>query len=357
MRKHLLPGLLCALFAPDAAAEPHFAVREGLKCVACHVNPTGGGMRSAFGSLYGQMQLPAAPAETDAMARWADVTGGLLSVGADLRSDATFVDQPGSEGQSAFSNQEVRAYLAASVVPNRLLIYIDESLSPAALNQEAYARLWNGDWYLKAGRMYLPYGLRLQDDSAFIRRVPGINFASPDNGVEAGFESGPWSAQFAVSNGSGGGAEQDAGKQESLRAEYVRADWRAGASVNLNDSAAGQRRMGNLFAGLRTGAVAWLAEADYIVDDGFPTGERRLGAWLLEADWLAVRGHNLKLTGEYFDPDLDVAEDQQTRYSVVWEYTPMAFLQLRLGGRWSEGIPQNPLQNQRVALVELHAFF
>ncbi|MGH6960712.1 MAG: hypothetical protein ACREE7_09530 [Dongiaceae bacterium] len=357
MRKAFLLALLCLSGGvPDAAAEPYLAVREGLKCMACHVNPTGGGMRSEFGSLYGQAQLPATPADPDELARWAEFTRGPIGIGADLRSNVSYVDLPGSEGQSAFSN-ELRAYLSASVLPDRLLLYVDQRLTPAAVNQEAYVRLWNGDWYVKAGRMYLPYGLRLQDDSAFIRRVPGINFASPDDGVEFGLEREAWSMQFAASNGAGGGPEQDDGKQASLRLEYVQSGWRAGASANFNDSSTGQRRMGNLFAGLRTGAVAWLGEADYVVDDGFATGERRLLAGLLEADWHVVHGHNLKLTAEYFDPDLDVDEDQQTRHSLLWEYTPIPFLQLRLGSRWSEGIPQNPLQNQRQALIELHGFF
>lgn len=350
----LLLGLCCA---PPAAAEPYLAVREGFKCMMCHVNPTGGGMRTAYGSLYGQTQLPATAADTDTIARWAALASGPLMIGADLRANATYLDVPDSDGQSAFSNQDLRAYLAANLIPDRLLLYVDQSLTPNALNREGYARLWSGSWYLKAGRMYLPYGLRLQDDSAFIRRVPGINFATPDNGVEFGFEGGAWSTQFALSNGAGGGPEQDSGKQASLRVEYVQPGWRVGASANLNDSDAGQRRMANLFTGVRTGAVAWLAEGDYVVDDGFATGERTLLAGLLEANWHVRRGHNLKLAGEYFDPDADVPEDQQVRHSLLWEYTPVAFLQLRVGGRWSDGIPQNPLQNQRQALVELHAFF
>jgi len=357
MKKQLALGLLCLLGASPVAAEPYLATREGMKCMTCHVNPTGGGMRNAFGNLYGQTQLPATAADPDSIARWAELTRGPIAIGADLRTGASYVDVPDADGQSSFSNQELRGYLAATVLPDRLLLYVDQRLTPNALNQEAYARLWNGDWYLKAGRMYLPYGLRLQDDSAFIRRVPGITFDTPDNGVEVGFEGGPWSSQLAVSNGAGGAAEQDTGKQVSLRIEYVQSAWRAGVSANFNDADAGQRRMANVFAGLRTGAVAWLAEADYVVDDGFPTGERTLLAGLLEADWLVVRGHTLKLTGEYFDPDADVAEDQQARHSLLWECTPMPFLQLRLGGRWSDGIPQNALQNQRQALVELHAFF
>jgi hypothetical protein len=355
MRKAL--ALLLLLGAAPAAAEPYLAVREGFKCAMCHVNPTGGGMRSAFGSVYGQTQLPVMPADTDTMARWAGVTAGPVAIGADLRTDAIYTDVPDSEGQNSFSNQEVRGYLAANVLPDRLLLYVDQRLSPGALNQEAYARISAGNAYLKAGRLYLPYGLRLQDDSAFVRRVPGISFDTPDNGVELGFEGGAWSTQLTVSNGAGGGPEPDSGKQLSLRAEYVQSAWRAGASANFNDAEAGQRRMANVFAGLRTGALAWLAEADYVVDDGFPTGERTLLAGLLEANWLVARGHNVKLTAEYFDPDTDVDEDQQTRHSLLWECTPMPFLQLRLGERLSDGIPQNALQNQRQAFVELHAFF
>lgn len=351
-------ALLAALAgAPPAAAEPYLAVREGYKCMVCHVNPTGGGLRSPFGAHYGQTQLPAVGADADTLATWAEFTRGPLAIGADLRSVASYVDVPGAGGQSAFANDDVRAYLAVNLLPDRLLLYVDQRLAPTAVSQEAYARVGSASRYVKFGRLYLPYGLRLQDDSAFIRSVPGITFDTPDNGVEFGLDSGAWSAQLAVTNGSGGGAEQDTGKQASVRVEYVQARWRAGASASVNDADAGRRRMGNVFAGLRTGAIAWLAEADYVVDDGFATGERRLLAGLLEGNWLVARGHNLKLTGEYFDPDADVAENQRTRHSLWWEYTPMPFLQLRLGGRWSDGIPQNPLQNQRQALVELHAFF
>ena len=54
--------------------------------------------------------------------------------------------------------------------------------------------------------------------------------------------------------------------------------------------------MQNVFAGLRTGAIVWLAEADLITDDLPLGGERDMVAGLVEANWLYRRGHNLKIS-------------------------------------------------------------
>jgi hypothetical protein len=164
------------------------------------------------------------------------------------------------------------------------------------------------------------------------------------------------SAQLAVTNGSAGGPETDEGKQISLRAAHIQTSWRVGASFNLNHSDAGDRQMQGIFAGLRTGPIAWLAEADYIVDDSL-ADRRRQWVGLLEGNWAAAPGHNVKITAEYFEPDTDLDEDEQNRFSAVWEFTPLQFLQLRTGARFYEGISQNALQNRRVYFVGLNGFF
>ena len=60
-------------------------------------------------------------------------------------------------------------------------------------------------------------------------------------------------------------------------------------------------------------------------------------AGLGEVDWTMHKGHNLKLTAEYYDPDRNVREDQQTRYSFLYEWTPLPFVQLRAGFRRASG--------------------
>jgi hypothetical protein len=95
-----------------------------------------------------------------------------------------------------------------------------------------------------------------------------------------------------------------------------------------------------------------------VIDDkSFPTDSGKMWAGLLEADWLIRRGHNLKVTAEYADPNRNVPNDAQTRWSLVYEYTPIQFVQIRAGFRYGDGIPQLPIQHTRVGFLELHGFF
>jgi hypothetical protein len=351
-------GLLL-LASSLAQAEPYLAVRQGSQCVQCHVDPTGGGLRNPAGVVYGQTQLPARQ-ERRSDTLWTGMVGTMLQLGGDLRAGARFSDAPNVDSDWGFDLDELRLYANVALLPQRLELYVDERFAPgAASNLQAYLKFTTDDgvWYAKAGQLFLPYGWRLEDDGAYIRQVTGINFDTPDRGFELGWQRSRWSAQLSLSNGAAGGVESDDGKQVSGRLEYLRGNWRAGASGSFNDSDAGDRSLQGLFFGLRTGPLSWLAEADYIVDHGTATGRREELVTLLEGNWLVRKGQNLKLTAEFYDPDRHVDEDEQNRFSLLWEYTPMEFVQIRAGGRAYDGIPQHSLQNRTEAFLELHGYF
>jgi len=361
--------LAAVLLAPaPSLAEPYLAVRTGAKCMACHVNPTGGGKRTEFGSIYSQTTLPAAYLNTATgetmtapeAAPWTGKLNDRFAVGADLRANAQATLIPHTTDRYSFDPVRAQAYLEIKPIVDRLTIYLDERVSPgAASNRETYAMLWfaNKSAYVKAGRMFVPFGLRIEDDTAFIRQVTGTTFNSSDDGVEGGLDIGAWSAHLSVTNGAGGGTETNRGKLFSSLLTYVQPDWRLGLSSSTNFNGAADRRMQSVFAGLRTGMVGWLASGIYMTDDGTSTGRLKQWATLFEGNVEVAKGHNFKLTYEYYDPNADVKEDQRERYSAVYEYVPFQFTQFRLGVRKSNGIPQNDAQNATEVFLQWHAFF
>jgi hypothetical protein len=355
-----LAALVGLFLATAAQAEPYLAVANGFKCGQCHVNPTGGGERTAFGEVFAQTLMPAQHLDTGTDT-WTGQLNRFIAIGGDLRFDATVQQVPNTATTDQFNLQQSRIYLSANVIPDRLLVYVDEQLAPGgAFNREAWGMFWSADhsWYVKGGQLYLPFGLRLQDQSAYILTASGINMNTPDNGVEFGWLKGHWDAQLALSNGTAGGPTTGNGKQGSLQVSWVQNIWRLGVAANVNDSSSiGSRTAYALFGGLKTGPIAWLGQAEIIDDQSVtPGGQKQLGG-LLEANYAPARGHNIKVTAEYLDPNRDVPNDQQTRWSLVYEYTPIQFLQLRGGFRYNDGISQLPAEHLKLYFVELHGFF
>jgi hypothetical protein len=368
-RRLLLQCLAVALCmaSVSAYAEPYLAVQTGLKCGQCHVNPTGGGLRTQYGDVFAQALLPQDKIDTGPD-MWTGDLGKFLRIGGDLRFDGTVTAVPHTKTENTFTLDQdgigPRVYVEANIIPERLLVYVDEQVAPGgALNREAYGLYWsaNHDWYVKAGQMYLPFGLRLQDQTAFILTTSGINMTTPDQGVEFGWERGNWDAQLTVSNGTAGSASSDNGKQYSGQLQWVQSIFRLGGAANFNAKAAGSKSAFALFGGIRTGPIEWLAQAevtdDKSIDEGTQINGQRQLASLVEADWLIAKGNNLKITEEFLDPDRSERNNDETRWSVVYEWTPIQFVQIRGGARIQDGIPQVSTEHTKLLFFELHGFF
>ncbi|HEY2683342.1 MAG TPA: hypothetical protein VGI93_07540 [Steroidobacteraceae bacterium] len=350
--------LLALLLGFAAHAEPYLAVEEGYKCNVCHVNPTGGGLRNDFGVTYAKVLLPEQSIGPE-FDKWNGKVADILHVGGDLRADWSRTTAPNTPATDGFALEQFRVYGDLAIIPNKLGIYVDEQIAPnGSQNEEAYVRYGNtnnGGFYFKGGQFYLPFGWRLQDQSAFVRQLTGINMTTPDKGVEIGYEKPHWSAQLDFTNGSAN-TGSGTGHEVTGQVQYVQSIWRLGLAASSEQAQVGNRRMAGIFAGLKTGPVAWLGEFDVVHDDSFAPAETQAAA-LFEGDWRLMKGHNLKLTAEWEDPDRRVPNDQFTRYSLVYEYTPIPFLQLRGGYRRDVGIPQSPSENQRQLFVELHGYY
>ena len=358
LRNLVAASLLAVLAALPrlASAEPYLAVESGLKCANCHVNPAGGGKRNLFGTLYARNQISAQAIDlVEGRAPWTgDVVSRWFAVGGDFRGGYSSVDVPGFEKDTATEVTRTTVYADVRLLPNLLSLYVDQKIAPDnSENRETYLLLTpkQGKFTVKAGQMFVPFGLRLQDDNAFVRQATGVNFLTPDDGLELGMELAKWSTQVAVIEGPSG-----ADDQLSATAVYVQPMWRVGASVNSSEDAFGERDMQSVFGGLKTGPISWLAELS-LISDKEPSGEDESYATLLEGNWRLRKGHNLKVGYEFLEPDRDRDEDQQERYSLVWEYNPIQFVQSRIGMRFYNGIPNIAASNRDELFAELHVYF
>lgn len=342
-------------------AEPYLAIKNNLQCRACHVNPNGGGLRNEFGKIYGQSMLPETANSFDS-AKLAKLTQHL-SIGADARFNGTWQknEQVESSSNQSFEVSSAQFYLNFTIPDSGLSFYIDQQIAPgSAINREAYVMYqFLQEDYIKAGKVFLPYGLRIEDDSAFIRQATGMNFDNSDNGVVYGVNVGNTSFNLYVANGTSQLSNDDDRFLYGVRVEHFFSNFRLGTSIVLNDGDK-QTQMFNLYAGTQWRDFTFLAEVDYLIleaANSINQDDISQVATLAEINYQWRKGWNFKMTAEYLDSDDKVSENEQTRFSLVGEYTPISNIQLRFGWRVKQDIPQKPVQNYDLIFLQSHFYF
>lgn len=353
----LLIGLFIAQFTQFASAEPYLAIKNNLKCASCHVNPLGGGMRTNFGNIYGFAQLPAQLSDFSA----ADIgkINELIGVGGNIRYNAEYSSDEADNTSSTFRIDSAQVYVSIRPQNTGLSFYLDQQIAPgAAVNREAFMQYtFSNTHYVKAGKMYVPFGLRLEDDTAFVRQVTGFNFDSSDNGIELGLNYGQTTVNLFVTNGTSAVSNNDDKFLYGFKVEKLFSSFRLGGGAVLNDADTNTQQIVNLYGGMVWKDFTLLGEIDWLntQQEGIDDLVQKVG--LIELNYQWKKGLNLKLTAEYFDPSTDIDENHETRFSVVAEYTPLSNLQLRLGLRSTAGIPQQPQRSADKLFLQSHVYF
>ncbi|MBM3264525.1 MAG: hypothetical protein FJY97_14010 [candidate division Zixibacteria bacterium] len=323
-----------------ALAEPHLAVREGMKCSACHTNITGQGKRNQFGIQYEQQSLPMRTIKDstiyDILSQYMTET---FSLGLDFRFQNTTIkgipgaDSPGHLFANSFLVKEAQVYAEINVVKNRFLVYLDERIMAqpgSPTDSREVMGIIQGlplKGYVRAGKMYLPYGLRIWDPDALILTKTGV--LDSEFGFSVGMEPGPLVFHAALQNGEPlVNIRQNTGKQVTASLAYVSRYGRIGGSVNHNPKAA--QLMGAGFMGVGVGPVTLLGEFDYMRFTDFQGSGRTLLQYVGygEANLRIFRGLHLKSAIDYFDAGF--AGGDQQRYQGGIEFRPVPFIQSRV---------------------------
>ena len=378
----------------SASAEPYMAIREGRKCSTCHVNQTGGGMRTPLANTHLEditHYRDIFPELEAAAQSWDGQVNNYFSLGADVRFDNSLVfqDVPGENGEvdndkflrsnvdeNILDMRQASVYFMFAPVPDYVEIYLDQSFAPGGTTtREIFAQLkgvmpWNG--YVKAGRFFVDYGLRTENDdlasqgnasqNLFVRGRTGTDFNGYYPGVEIGFQPGPISTSLSITNAAGASSEPriTANAYGIFRDMPVVENILTGGSFMWVPSNNGDTWNWGVYAGSNFGPLEYQAEVDFIHAQNETLGlSKSTFAAYAEVNYLLMGWINTKFFGEYADNDgrWDTPDTAQNRFGFGIEPFIGRFLQPRLFYTFANGPRDRPETNQSRLIFELHAFF
>lgn len=369
--------LVLGMLAVRADAYPHFQLSTGSsQCGQCHVAPTGGGVLTAWGQseagdtiarggdgtfLHGAVELPEwlLVGGEVRLAALANETGD--AAGVKLAAFPMQLDLIAGVARGAFTvvgsaGVRGRARSGASDDPsNPASEAMDTSLASYVISREHYV-MWRSETgrYARAGRFAAPYGLRVADHTAYVRRYLGYNLLEETYGLGGGYVADAWEihATAFVHDVLQGATRDDVGGAllvETIATDRVIVGGSARASIASTDT--------RLQAGMH--GKVWLDDARLLVQAEVD-GVRQLidgvgDRWQLAAYagpvLVPARGVYAGLAYQVFAEDL--ATRAVTRHSGdAWiSLLPTAHVELMLSGR-AQWI--GPGQRALGAMLQVH---
>lgn len=333
-----------------------------LSCGICHVNPSGGMLRSDVGFIYGTKTLPW---ETEIPK---DIQAGLdliknnrfLTLGGDFRG--LILSREGSDTNPLFFPMQADIYVNANVGRHIALLAqmgMERGGNSAVREEFIILKDFPYNSYVKAGKLIPPYGLRLDDHTAFIRTKISFDHSQPGSyvaGYEVGAEPVLLFARFSQFNADVTPAVADT--TEAARGVSGELGWRGlwlhlGASyINITDfantpAAATDRSAYGMFGALRLKWLPYLDKLTYLfefdhrtdhIEGGSGSTDESADITFNELDYKISKGANLKLRYESYKPDSSAVEDpnDQKRYLAGVDLYPYPFTELNLQYRFKK---------------------
>ncbi len=305
---------------------PRYSARYEQKCSLCHVNPTGGGMRTTYASQFlVPTEMVYNPWGMGDIEKINPHIADRITIGADLRTIARYSDEDALRSENGFFHMQSDFYLSFQG-DDHWSAYLDRGSSTT---YEAFgmAQVLPHNGYVKVGRFTPAFGWKLADHNAFTREVLGFEPpAHTDVGVEVGLYPGNTELHLSLLNGNQG-ATQDFNDELSFAA---RGAWRfhlKGTGVTLGGSYQSdddrslpsdevrERNTGGPFGAFHWDRFTWLGEADW-TRWNLPESDEEITTFITshEAAFQVRQGLDLVGTFSFHDPDLDLQSGTEARW-------------------------------------------
>ncbi len=366
---------LQTVWVSNVLAKPEFTARSQTPCWSCHTNPYGGGVRTEEGLGFEQAQSLAVtqnwlntkyPGYT-----FNPIINNMVQLGADAwimfhNEQVETVNPEGDEetkNSSSFFFMEGNIYGDARLLP---ILHLVAGYDVATNTTETFGLL-DGlpiGLYIKAGRFMPPFGLRMDDHTAFTRAPLGFNTLAMDTGIEVGIRPGPAYVMAALTNGNLGvsGFDYDGNYYAATVQGGVRF-WKfiVGGSFfhNTRDSMIREAYGPYLMFGI--GPFAYIGEFDlFDQENAGPVnpedGSNWAHGWTMihHVDVEIIRGLSLQARYNYFEPNQDIDEDEYYQITGGVNIFPLPFLEFDAQYRYNG--EEESIANDEY-LAHAHVFF
>ena len=349
----------CALSATPALALPRYSARYGQSCALCHVNPTGGGMRTLYAS---QDIVPRdfawCRASAESLTGIDPRIGPNVTIGTDFRE--IYYSDRGAANPQGFFQMQGDLYLAFQL-GHKTTLYYARSMTDT---REAFATHYlTPSFYVKAGQFVPSSGWKFDDHTMFVRA--DLGFYPPaisDVGLELGALIGGLDAQVALVNGSRGNRLDDNRNLAGAANAVYR--FRAG-SANLALGATGYHQPGSIgkqagvYGYLNWRGLTWVGQGNLTWTDPAPVDSGRVGITSQEVSLVLRRGLDLLATYDYFDPDVDRPGDYTWRLGGGVHVMPVSYAVLEALYRATRGNagPAYPRGDLNEVVLQLHVLY
>ncbi len=380
MRRLALVLVLLALGVVPRVAQayPQWQFSTGTtRCNQCHFNPAGGGLITEYGRdaagdelstfpgdggfLHGKVELP----------RW-------LALGADLRAAYLQHDAGNPDGAlKALFPMQADAYARVTFLDQFSLALTagirgqtrkaSGDIGPDNFRPETASRfvsrehylLWRAAAlgpYLRAGRFYAPYGLRLAEHTTYVRRDLGYNLQQETYTFSAGMVQNGWELHvsgFVPDDLLRSGGEE---KGAALMGEYrIAGIAGVGISGRMGITDDGRRYQGGTFGKLYIEPLKTMlmVEGD-IVNVGSksgPSSNQAVGYAGLTV--FPLRGVWLSVYGERLQTDISVRDTATNAVNGQLNWFPFPHFEFVLLGRMQKPTGQ---EAAKTLLLQLHYY-
>jgi hypothetical protein len=355
----------------NISGEPRFAIQNGTSCGLCHLNPTGGDLRSDYGINI--VSLDELPADKSFTSNYSGIINEFITFGADFRIQSLIQKEKSEEDEKtsvALFPMQLDIYGQISVLSN-LAMYIKHD--HLRNNQEFWViyTFSDGNNAVRIGKIMPDYGIKLADHTTFtrggnIRRKVGLEkeglLFSPTRiipaGIEGNFNYDDLIFNIGLYNRFLSGTDQGYGGNESILEKTVSAKMQyfhdgekirkmVGVSYLLEENVS----FSGIFGGLNYGKWTWMGELD--ISKNWIMNSTSLASFSsiffdLRKGWVAEGRY------DFFDENINKKGRAISRFILGVSIFPIPFVELKFQARMTttvENIPTDPL-----FLVQIHTW-